>query len=62
MNTMKPRYEDEVELMNEFCFRKDCRKCLAHPQAQEPDGFGCQELEEFMDENLSKIRFNKEGE
>jgi len=62
MTPLKKVYEDEDELIAEFCSRRECRECLSNLSSKEPTGVGCGEIATFLDNNLKLIRFDKKGE
>lgn len=46
----KDTYNDEDELMYEFCLRVGCSECHGTmPESYEPCGYGCQFMEDWVD-------------
>lgn len=55
MIPLKEKYKDENELINEFCKRSNCSKCNGSDDSGEPNGYGCDDMENFINENYNLI-------
>jgi hypothetical protein len=49
MKPLKKQYKDDNELIDEFCLRKKCQLCNGFDQNGEPCGYGCKEMEKFVE-------------
>ena len=45
----KEKYEDENELIDEFCRKSKCTNCHGTDMNGEPNGYGCTDMEAFIE-------------
>lgn len=57
MKPLKKKYEDENDLIDEFCSRSECRSCMGTDMNGEPNGYGCDGLEVFLEKYRERIIF-----
>jgi len=52
----KERYEDENDLIDEFCCRFGCSECHGTmPESCEPSGYGCDLMEEWIAKHSDRV-------
>ena len=57
MEPEKLYYVDEDELIDEYCRRIKCSECHGSDFNGEPTGYGCINMEEWVDEHSLKVTF-----
>lgn len=55
LKPLKDQYSDEDELTDEFCRRNGCSECNGSDHNGEPNGYGCDFMEKFVDDNYHLI-------
>jgi hypothetical protein len=56
MIPQKASYADDNELIDEFCDQRKCSFCNGIDENGEPNGYGCPDLEEWIDKHAALIR------
>ena len=54
----KEKYENVNELIDEFCLKKKCSICQGTDMEGEPNGYGCDGMEAFVEKNSHLIDFD----
>ena len=52
----KSSYADENELIDEYCDKQNCTACNGSDVNGEPNGYGCDGLEEWLEKHSNLIR------
>jgi len=59
LKPLKDKYKNEGELIDEFCSLTECSECNGSDDTGEPNGYGCEAMEKFVEENISLIEEEK---
>lgn len=54
--TLKKNYKDENELIEKYCARTQCKHCFGSDDTGELNGYGCESMEQWVDDNYHLIK------